>query len=320
MNHAESTHRTQTNRERRPLPILTSTGMDKNKDLSKKYKTIPPNRENNSSPHWQRLRHGNVSFHHRTRMSSRLEFGSPPRLLMRLLKRIIKIQLQTLSHDQGYVSIPEAGSWSWLDIVVLEAPDAKEPKLSNTNNLGVGHDTHQIGDQFDRSHDIFKALEPGNAIGVRVCARFPGSWEHYVTSGSLDIRTADDEFQLPELDDERLKAINFTKDAQKTSLRSSWTITSIARRLNPASVLPCTRDAFDRPGFVPIWQYHPTSLPSKLYPSMAEAFAASHPWQFCNKSSEHRALRVLPHDCWHEHRRPDCYHAGSSSAHRTTVH
>ncbi|KAL0958133.1 hypothetical protein HGRIS_000301 [Hohenbuehelia grisea] len=155
-------------------------------------------------------------------LTSRIWFTTPA-LDADLLKRINKIQLQTFSHDQGYASFPEAGSWSWFDIAVLETPDATTPKvkdgltllwLSHTNSLGVGHDTRQIGDVFDRSHDIFRALEPGNAIGVRVCARFPG-WQNFATSGSLDLRVADDELPLPELDEERLaklKAINLTKD------------------------------------------------------------------------------------------------------------
>ncbi|KAG6906706.1 hypothetical protein DXG01_012530 [Tephrocybe rancida] len=67
-----------------------------------------------------------------------------PALDKEIVENIISIQLETKSRDQGWVSSPEAGSWSWFDIVVLDSPEAKETKardglllvwLSHTNSL-----------------------------------------------------------------------------------------------------------------------------------------------------------------------------------------
>ncbi|KAJ8488254.1 hypothetical protein ONZ45_g14017 [Pleurotus djamor] len=134
-----------------------------------------------------------------------------PALDETLIKRINKIQLQTSGHDQGFVDFPGAGSWSWFDIVVLESPEHSEPKikdgltllwLSHTNSLGQPEDSTVTGPIFDRSHDIFKALEPGNSIAVRVCARFSG-WENNATSGTLTLHLTKKQNDLPVADAEK---------------------------------------------------------------------------------------------------------------------
>ncbi|KAG6906708.1 hypothetical protein DXG01_012532, partial [Tephrocybe rancida] len=74
----------------------------------------------------------------------------------------------TKSHDQGWVSSPEAGSWSWFDIVVLDSPEAEETKardglslvwLNHINSLSEKEYKTECGHIFEGDHDIFGCLE-----------------------------------------------------------------------------------------------------------------------------------------------------------------
>ncbi|KAG6887164.1 hypothetical protein C0992_000367 [Termitomyces sp. T32_za158] len=119
-----------------------------------------------------------------------------PALDEHIVKNVVSIQIETKSHDQGWVLHPEAGSWSWFDLVVLESPEATQIKvkdglalmwLSHENKLGEIEDTKQVGPIFLGQHDIFASLEVGNALGVRVCARFP-DWENHASEARLILR------------------------------------------------------------------------------------------------------------------------------------
>ncbi|KAG6814273.1 hypothetical protein H0H93_013004 [Arthromyces matolae] len=100
-------------------------------------------------------------------VASELWFHTPA-LDQHIIDNLVKIQLETKSHDQGWVSVPEAGSWSWFDIVVLESPKATEIKvkdglalvwLSHDNKLGQKQDTKQTGVALQGDQQIFASLE-----------------------------------------------------------------------------------------------------------------------------------------------------------------
>ncbi|KAG6835324.1 hypothetical protein H0H93_002677, partial [Arthromyces matolae] len=100
-------------------------------------------------------------------VASELWFHTPA-LDQHIIDNLVKIQLETKSHDQGWVSVPEAGSWSWFDIVVLESPKAPDIKvkdglalvwLSHDNKLGQKQDTKQTGAALQGDHQIFASLE-----------------------------------------------------------------------------------------------------------------------------------------------------------------
>ncbi|KAG6876907.1 hypothetical protein C0993_012163 [Termitomyces sp. T159_Od127] len=119
-----------------------------------------------------------------------------PALDRHTVENVVSIQIETNSHDQGWVFYPEAGSWSWFDLVVLESPDATQIKvkdglalvwMSHENKLGDKNDTKQAGPIFLGQHDIFASLEVGNSLGVRVCARFP-EWENHALEARLILR------------------------------------------------------------------------------------------------------------------------------------
>ncbi|KAF5379699.1 hypothetical protein D9615_005735 [Tricholomella constricta] len=121
-----------------------------------------------------------------------------PALDQDIVDKVVQIQLETKSRDQGWVSIPDAGSWSWFDIIVLESSESSEPKvkdnmalvwLSHENKLGSNEYEEQVG-ALSGKHDIFNGLEVGNALAVRVCARFVG-WENHAVEGRLVLKLSE---------------------------------------------------------------------------------------------------------------------------------
>ncbi|KAH0585552.1 hypothetical protein H2248_008784 [Termitomyces sp. 'cryptogamus'] len=118
-----------------------------------------------------------------------------PALEKHIVDNVISIQLETRSHDQGWVPRSEAG-WSWFDVVVLQSPEATQIKvkdglalmwMSHENKLGEKQDVIQAGPVLLGHHDIFASLEVGNALGVLVCARFP-DWENHASEARLILR------------------------------------------------------------------------------------------------------------------------------------
>ncbi|RDB25621.1 Calcium-independent phospholipase A2-gamma [Hypsizygus marmoreus] len=115
------------------------------------------------------------------KVASKIWFDTPA-LDKEVIDKVVEIQLQTRSCDQGWVTFPGVGSWSWFDLVILESPEATEPKVKDGVAL--------TGPKLTSQHDIFNALEVGNALAVRACAQFVG-WENHATEGRLVLRLSD---------------------------------------------------------------------------------------------------------------------------------
>ena len=75
----------------------------------------------------------------------------------------------TDSHDQGWVEFADQPSWSWFDVVVLESPNATEPKVKNGLSLAWTSHTNKLGDLdyqlrqsdklFEQDHPLLQSLE-----------------------------------------------------------------------------------------------------------------------------------------------------------------
>ena len=108
------------------------------------------------------------------------------------LATLTAIQLVTRSHDQGWVSFPDLGSYSWFDIciadaehVVRERPDGSQLRwCSHTNPLKSHKADEREGVRFGRHDDIWSHLKVGDVILVKVCAQFPG-WSNTAVSGCI---------------------------------------------------------------------------------------------------------------------------------------
>ena len=95
------------------------------------------------------------------------------------LSTIHSVQLFTRSRDQGWVGDPNAGSWSWFDIVLIpkerERSDGNENSWSSHNNGPPASPMQRrTGANFGPDHEIWQFARIGDRIGVQVCARFAG--------------------------------------------------------------------------------------------------------------------------------------------------
>ncbi|KAH6902475.1 acyl transferase/acyl hydrolase/lysophospholipase [Coprinopsis sp. MPI-PUGE-AT-0042] len=137
------------------------------------------------------------------------------------IKQLEAVQLFTYSRCQESrkEAIAEGDSFSWFDLVVLETPFETTPKVLNGVSLvwqshsnwsafihpfgiqGQVFDIDISDEEVPRSQQIAQikaCLEPGNAIGVRVCAQYPG-WENFAQSGQLVVRISNENREAPPL-------------------------------------------------------------------------------------------------------------------------
>lgn len=118
-----------------------------------------------------------------------------PALDPETIRRLRSVQLFAESCDQGFCDDPNAGTWTWFELAIMENEHATIPRVKDGVTLAwTSHKNHLIqedlawktGINFGKDHDIFRLLEDGNVIAVRLCARFPG-WEMTVREGYLRV-------------------------------------------------------------------------------------------------------------------------------------
>ncbi|THZ12493.1 hypothetical protein D6C89_10792 [Aureobasidium pullulans] len=123
------------------------------------------------------------------------------------IKRIRSLKLYTESHDQGYTSDPNGGNWTWFEYAIVEGPSdhAKVQdgiRLVWTSHMNLREDTEEygwsLGDDVKDDHDLFRAIQPGDSIAVRICARF-GGWQIFAKTAYLvvDLGPARDDLAPP---------------------------------------------------------------------------------------------------------------------------
>ncbi|KZV92648.1 hypothetical protein EXIGLDRAFT_718105 [Exidia glandulosa HHB12029] len=123
-------------------------------------------------------------------------FTSPP-LTHQDLAHIAAVQLHTQSHDQGWASQRDGGSWTWFDLclartgrggdglVEVRKRAAGELRwMSHHNPIASRKPDEREGAIFDVEHEIWTHARDGDVILVRVCAQYPG-WANIVYAGSL---------------------------------------------------------------------------------------------------------------------------------------
>ncbi|KAF5360636.1 hypothetical protein D9756_004637 [Leucocoprinus leucothites] len=116
-----------------------------------------------------------------------------------IVDKIEDIQLFTFAHHQERVDGGVEDKWSWFDLVILASPEATIPKSKDGRSLvwrshNVAADLEetymeQQGQLFTSKDEVLKLLEPGDVIGVRVCAQF-SKWETHAHSGRLVVRVS----------------------------------------------------------------------------------------------------------------------------------
>ncbi|CZT06466.1 uncharacterized protein RAG0_12167 [Rhynchosporium agropyri] len=137
------------------------------------------------------------------------------------IEELKSVQLVSECHDQGFCDVPENGVWGWFELCIIENDSAQTPRkkdgielvwISHNNRLNkmnmagwvltpyitpritawliTGVSIQKTGKEFREDHDMFRLIEDGNAIAVRLCVRWPG-WELWVRTGRLVIELGD---------------------------------------------------------------------------------------------------------------------------------
>jgi len=132
----------------------------------------------------------------------RLWFESSPFTSLHAIGRLATLRLSTHCHHQGWVSLPDQGSWSWFEVALLTVDAAEATQASGEQRVKHREDgttlswvSHRIpvdqkkpahleGSLFDTDHELFTHLEVGDAIGVFACAQF-GAWSCRGIGGEL---------------------------------------------------------------------------------------------------------------------------------------
>jgi len=115
-----------------------------------------------------------------------------------MLTNAARMQLVTISRDQGFCDNPSQGNWSWFEIEIMQMdketptpkthPETGQPLrwTSHHNVLGNREDSKREGEVFGCEHDIWRHLAEGDSIQVNVCAQF-GGWMNIAKEGELRI-------------------------------------------------------------------------------------------------------------------------------------
>ncbi|KAG8995837.1 hypothetical protein FRB90_000081 [Tulasnella sp. 427] len=153
---------------------------------------------------------GSVSITARDASVARLLLFASPVVEQEMLHRLVSLRVDTISTDQGWVSDPSSGSWSWIEVGIVRfstlardetfrVDPLEEALLPNrhgrqfstedevdTRDLHTWESHHNPvagngfalveGKDFGPEHEIWSTLQAGDRIGVWLCAQFPG-WQ-----------------------------------------------------------------------------------------------------------------------------------------------
>jgi hypothetical protein len=159
-------------------------------------------------------------------VTSKMWFTTPA-LDDNTIKKLSKLQLFTKSKDQGYASVGSTTSYSWFELVILNSPDDKVPRMednaelawpSHENKLRVKEYRILEGQSFGASHSLRQQLLPGNAIGVRVVTRFR-DWRNYAAEGRLELHFSEPrKFEFSCLEYSNLSVVDQKKPTQSKKI------------------------------------------------------------------------------------------------------
>jgi len=121
--------------------------------------------------------------------SVRKEWFSSVPLSPHDLANMHSIQLLTRSRDQGWASDPNAGSWSWFEVVLIPSERGRSNVeehswLSHNNGPPASTMRRRAGFIFGPCHEIWQIAQIGDRIGVRACVQF-GGWRNVATMALL---------------------------------------------------------------------------------------------------------------------------------------
>ncbi|EJD54566.1 hypothetical protein AURDEDRAFT_119009 [Auricularia subglabra TFB-10046 SS5] len=122
-------------------------------------------------------------------------FATAP-LAASTLHHLAAVRLYTTSHDQGWASRPELGSYTWFEIciaspsaraglVVAKRADGTELRWRSHHNPVANSTPQELrGEVFGPHHELWEYLRESNIIVVRACAQY-GGWSNFAMKGAL---------------------------------------------------------------------------------------------------------------------------------------
>lgn len=111
------------------------------------------------------------------------------------LRRFGKAVFSFRSHDQGWCSSPDSGSWTWFDVRVVNKKtpqpiesirQAWDRQVLLQKNRQAEWESMSYVHTLDRSERILSDLHVGDEIQLLGCARFPG-WSNSVEEAAIEI-------------------------------------------------------------------------------------------------------------------------------------
>ena len=111
------------------------------------------------------------------------------------------IVAKTSTRHQGWVSMPDHGTWSWTALAIL-TPE-REGFVRDEKCIRRSEEGHELmwtatqnpvgsrgwvdgTSSFDAEHDVWKYIQPGDSVGLFACAQF-GAWSCEGVHAALEI-------------------------------------------------------------------------------------------------------------------------------------
>lgn len=132
------------------------------------------------------------------------------------LSRLAWLRAESFSKDQGWCSDPSSGSWSWIEVGIVRPSDHSDPPFdhgeaplpyrpgnitpppdpfeferiiswTSHHNPIAGREFAWIkGAEFGPDHEIWSFMQPGDHIGVWLCAQF-GGWQCVAKAAKITV-------------------------------------------------------------------------------------------------------------------------------------
>lgn len=116
--------------------------------------------------------------------STYLTLNVPP---VETCPKVKMVQFECESHDQGFASFPERGSFSWGDLVVKTSSGNEVYRKVRAYSNAIANSDYQMHiELYSGDDEIVQKLTPGSVLELVLNAQYPG-WANFAKYGRLAI-------------------------------------------------------------------------------------------------------------------------------------
>ena len=101
--------------------------------------------------------------------------------------KVKSIKFKCSSHDQGFASSPEKGSWSWGDLVVQSSDGTEIYKQQAYENAIANSNFQEHSGSYGEKDELVQKCAPGSILILVLKAQYPG-WSNTARSAELQIQ------------------------------------------------------------------------------------------------------------------------------------